>query len=32
MKKALGDYLIDDQLSNDQIDQLKKYIEDLKIS
>ena len=31
-KKALGDYLIDDHLSNDQFDQLKKYIEDLKIS
>ena len=32
IKKALGDYLIDDKLSDNQIDQLRKYIEDLKIS
>lgn len=32
MKKALGDYLIDDQISENQVAQLRKYVEDLKIS
>ena len=30
MKKALSDFVIDDNLSPDQYNELKKYIQDLK--